>query len=106
MSASAHTVIGRVMLDLGGPDFVISVRGKRIKFEMHPWCGPVALTRRGDPASVQPMAFLAAASLWAQQGRRVEDGLCVWHHDPKPILKHLGGRNYLIVGYHPAVRGE
>ena len=84
----------------------ISVEGKVYLFEMHRWVGPVALRRDGEPAKLQPEAFLRAASLWAQQGKRVEDGLCRWDWPKEPILKHLGGRNYRVVGYTEARRGE
>lgn len=90
----------------GGPDYEIQVNGRRIRFEMHPICGPCALNRRGDPLAKQPVYFLEAASLWAQQGMRVENGLCVWEHEPRPILKKLNNRNYLIEGYEPAQKGE
>lgn len=84
----------------------ISVGGKVIEFEMHPWCGPTILKRNGEPLKEQPMPFLEAASLWAQQGQRMEDGLCRWDHPPKEITKHLGGRYWKIVGYEPAVKGN
>lgn len=94
------------LLDCGGPMHKISVGGKIYDFEMHPYCGPAVLNRKGEPLKHQPRGFLEAASLWAQQGRQVEDGLCVWHHEPKPILQHLGGRNYLIIGEEPPVKGQ
>jgi hypothetical protein len=104
---------GRVMLDCGGPEFVISVQGNRIRFEMHPYCGPCALKKNGDPmdADKQPKGFLEAASLWARQGQKVENGLCVWFHESEaaPILKHMGGRNYKVIGWNeppPPVRGS
>lgn len=93
---------------VGGPMFKISVGGKIYEFEMHPYCGPTLLNRRGDPLPLDkhPKDFLEAASLWAQQGQKTEDGLCVYYHEPKEILKHLGGRHYLLVGHEPRVRGE
>ena len=84
----------------------ISVGGKIIEFEMHPYCGPTILNLRGEPASKQPKDFLEAASLWAQQGRRMEDGLCRWDHEREEILQHIGGRQWKIIGYEPAVRGQ
>ena len=89
----------------GGPELEIQVNGVRYKFEDHPYCGPTILNRRGEPASVQPTQFLRAASLWAQQGRKLEDGLCVWYHKPEPILEHLAGKHFMITGYAEAVRG-
>lgn len=87
------------------PEFDIQVGGKRFHFEMHPYIGPVALTKRGDPRSSQPLKFLAAVTLWNAQGRRMENGLCRWDHEAEPMLKHIGKNNYKIVGYHPAVKG-
>lgn len=87
-------------MSLGGPEHVIQVKGRRIRFEMHPYCGPVALRKDGEPAKQQPKDFLHAASLWAQQGRKVDpDGVCIWRREPEPILKHLGGRHWKIIGY-------
>ena len=91
----------------GGPMRKISVRGVVYEFEMHPYCGPHILNRRGEPLARQPKEFLKAASLWAQQGQRIdENGLCVWDHPPEPILKHLGGRHYQLVGHKPEERGS
>lgn len=84
----------------------ISVGGRIIEFEMHPYCGPNILNKRGEPSEKQPMDFLKAASLWAQQGKRMEDGLCRWDHEPKPIKRHLWGNNWEIVGWEPVERGS
>lgn len=84
----------------------ISVDHSIIEFEMHPYCGPNILNRKGEPLKDQPVSFLKAVSLWAQQGKRMENGLCRWDHEPKPILKHRGGRHYEILGYEAPVRGE
>ena len=92
-------------VDCGGPMLKISVGGKVIEFEMHPYCGPNILNRKGEPLANQPDDFLTAASLWAQQGQRMEDGLCRWDHPPKEILKHLGGRHWQILGYEKPVKG-
>lgn len=89
----------------GGPEFDIQVEGERYHFEMHPYCGPNVLTEKGEPAANQPIPFLKAASLWDQQGQRLEDGLCIWDHEPKPILQHIGGKHYRVLGYHPPERG-
>lgn len=90
------------------PLLKISVGGKIYEFEMHPYCGPTLLSKKGDPIDVakHPKDFLHASSLWAQQGKRMEDGFCRWDHEPKKIVKHLGGKYYKIVGYEKSVRGE
>jgi hypothetical protein len=91
---------------VGGPTLKISVGGKIYDFEDHSYCGPTALNKRGDPLANQPAAFLEAASLWCQQGKRMEDGLARWDHEPEPIVKWVGKRTAIITGYHPAKRGE
>lgn len=99
-------LMGCICVLRGGSMHTISVGGKLYEFEMHPYCGPTLLDKHGGPLEHQPMPFLEAASLWAQQGQKEENGLCVWYHEAKPILKHLGGRHYQVMGHHPAERGE
>lgn len=97
----------RVFLEIGGPTRKIQVGGKVFTFEMHPYCGPMLLKRNGSPAASNPHKFLVAASLWAQQGEKIDEhGLCVWYHEPKEILQHLGGKNWKIVRYEKPVKGE
>lgn len=84
----------------------ISVNGKIYEFEMHRYCGPNILNRKGEPIKNQPADFLKAASLWAQQGQRIEDGLCRWDHEPEPILEHIVGKHYRVLGYKPQVKGK
>lgn len=93
------------ILDGHEGEFDIQVDGKRFHFEWHSFCGPVNLNKNGDPAKLQPQRFLYAASQWNAQGRKMENGLCVWYYEPEPILKHMGGRNYLWQGEHPPVKG-
>lgn len=92
---------------LGGPMRKISVGGKIYEFEMHRYCGPTLLNRNGEPRKYQPMQFLKAASLWAQQGEKIdENGLCIWFHEPTNITKHLGGRHYLFIRQEPGKQGS
>lgn len=92
-------------ISVGGPTLEIQVRGKRWRFEMHPYCGPIILNKNENEAASQPLYVLDAISLWAQQGRREEDGMCRWDHAPKEILKHLHGNHYKFLGYEEPVRG-
>jgi hypothetical protein len=94
------------LLDCGGPMLKISVDGKIIEFEMHPYCGPTILNKKGSPLTYQPVSFLKAASLWAQQGKRMEDGLCRWDHESEPIAKHIVGKNYVVTGYTKPRKGN
>lgn len=97
----------RAILNIGTEgEYDIQVDGKRYHFEWHRVCGPIWLTSRGEPRAKQPEAFLKAASLWAQQGKRVEDGLCRWDHKPEIITEHIAGRHYRFVGYTQPVKGE
>jgi hypothetical protein len=97
---------GLIHISLGGPVQKISVRGKIYTFEWHPYCGPIALKRNGDEARSQPVHFLEAASLWHQQGKRIENDLCVYDVPGEPISQHIVGRQYKIVGHHPDKRGS
>lgn len=98
---------GSAIITLGGAIFRISVGGKIHTFEDHSWCGPVKLKPNGDPAKGQPNDFLEAASLWYQHGKKVDaEGLCIWFHEPVPITKHMGGRHYKVIGWHPPVQGS
>ena len=92
----------------GGPDRTISVDGKLYRFEMNPYSGPGFLNKRGEVTDRHiPQKVWEAVSLWAQQGERLDEtGLCVWDRPPKEILKPMGGRNYLLVGYEPGERGS
>lgn len=79
----------------------IDVDGKRWHFEMHSYFGPAALNSQGEVAARQPgprHPFWTAVTLWHQQGRKVEGGLCVWAKPPKEKLVHLGGSNYALEG--------
>lgn len=97
---------GIIHISLGGPVHQISVGGKIITFEMHPYCGPAALKKNGDPLTNQPPRFLAAASLWCQQGKRIESDLCVYDIPGEPITQHIGGRHYRVIGHTPSRRGS
>lgn len=97
---------GVAHISIAGPEREIQVRGKRWRFEMHPYFGPAILKRNGDPAAAQPIYVMEAISLWAQQGERMDGDLCQWDHPPKEILKHLRGKQYKLVGYEEPIRGE
>ena len=55
---------------------IIDTSGKEWLFEMHNYCGPIALKKDGDPRAKQPSEkskFWIAVTLWAQQGKKVDD---------------------------------
>jgi len=96
--AETQSPIDAGVLDVGGPTLQIVVGTKVYGFEMHPYLGPCPVTNRGAERKLgNRHPFWAAASLWAEQGRQVEDGFCVWRMPPPPKLQHLGGRQYLVI---------
>jgi hypothetical protein len=80
----------RAILRFGGPDRVIvDETGKRWNFEMHPYCGPMPTDKKGNPLKKDPpeeSSFWRVVTWWAQQGQKIEDGLCVWTKPPEPKL--------------------
>lgn len=96
----------RAIILVGGPTRKISVNGKILTFEMHPMCGPILLKRNGDAAAKQPMAFLEAASLWAQQGQRMEGDLCRWDRPGEMITEHIAGKHYKFIGMTEPTKGQ
>jgi len=90
----------RIMIDIfGSGEYFIEVRGEIIKFEFGDRFGPMPLTKTGaEKTSIGPRhPFWRAASLWALQGKRLDGNKAVWHEPKRPLLKHLGGRDYLII---------
>jgi hypothetical protein len=87
---------------LGGPEYDIVVRGRTYHFEMHPYNGPNLINPDGSVKVKQPAErdpFWRAVALWEKQGRRLEaEGRCVWDLEPVPVIRHLRGRQYLVVG--------
>jgi hypothetical protein len=97
-------------ISVGGPHRTISVKGRIYRFEMHPATGPWAVTKAGEVAANQPGArdpFWEAVTFWDRQGRRLDAaGRCAWDYPPRPILRHLAGRQYEITGYEPGRPGS
>ena len=94
--------MGEVLCILeSGPTHHIRIPGRIITFEWHPYCGPTALNRAGDPAGRQPgreSVFWEAVTTWDKQGRRVDaDGLCIWDKVPPEIARvvRIGKRTLL-----------
>ncbi len=84
---------------VGGPDLHITVDGRVYCFEMHPYCGPVILGKRGDPLALQPAKkslFWVAVDCWVEQGKQIDTvNNCVYKLEVDiPILKHLGGKHF------------
>ena len=82
------------------PTYTIEVGGRSWRFEWSDHFGPLFINKCGSPMRTQPnpIAVLAALSWWAQQGKRVEGGLCVWETPPEARRVHLFGRHWVQVG--------
>lgn len=91
----------RVMIDSfrGEAEYLITVRGKDVRFEWSERFGPMPLNKDGSEARGigHKHGFWRAASLWNLQGRRLDGNRAIWHEPKRPVLKHLGGRNYLVI---------
>jgi len=94
----------------GKPCFVMMVdsykiraAGKEFYFDFHSFTGPQMVGKRGKPIHTFPpqkSPFWDALFWWIKQGKQVDaDGWCVfkWEMKPVNILKHLGGRNYMVL---------
>ena len=91
----------------GGPErILIDGRGKKWRFEDHPYCGPIVLTgKTGEIAENQPpenSPFWDAVQLWYDQGKRTKDPntgeiWCVWDRPTMRKMRHLGGKHYMMV---------
>ena len=90
----------RIMVDCyGSGEYFIDVRGKMVRFEWSARFGPMPINADGSEASsIGPRHdFWRAASLWNLQGRRLDGSKAIWHEPKKPVLKHLGGKDYLVI---------
>jgi hypothetical protein len=93
-----------IHISYAGPTRHISdAKGKRWTFEMHDYFGPIVLNKSLDPLPTQPgerSPFWHAVTRWAQGGHRLdESGECVWEEEKKPILQHIAGKHYRVIGW-------
>lgn len=86
---------GLVCLLLGGPDYVIDVHGRDVKFEWHDYVGPL------PPKHIGPRhMFWTVVTWWSRQGKRVDNGRCVYDWPPHKteVARHLGGNQWELFG--------
>lgn len=96
-----------IHIQYGGPErIIIDGKGKKWRFEDHPYCGPVVLTgKTGEISENQPperSAFWDAVNLWYSQGKRINDVgngevWCIWDKPPKQKMRHICGNHYMLV---------
>ena len=68
----------------GGPTLKMTVSGKPYYFEMHRFCGPVFTDKKGNGVTTQPgeqHLFWTHFDAWMRQGKKVENGHCVYQTD-------------------------
>lgn len=90
----------RVFVDCyGSGDYVIEVRNDLIQFDFSEQLGPMPTNKDGsEKRSIGPKhKFWRAVSLWKLQGMRLEGKRAIWHEPKRPVMQHLGGRNYLVI---------
>jgi hypothetical protein len=95
------TITAGMCLDTwGAGPFVIEVGDRRFTFEDSDRFGPLLLRRDGMPLDRQPgerHVFWRGYTPWRHQGRRVEDGLCVWQpFRPDRVRVVLVGRRRFV----------
>jgi hypothetical protein len=95
--------IGGMRIDSwgSGPFTITDENGKDWFFEDSDRFGPWIVSKEThNPLDKQPgerSKFWRAHRIWSRQGRKIEDGRCVWT-EPKPtIYRTLSKRNRIIV---------
>lgn len=81
---------------------ILDQTGKEWLFEDHPYYGPVVLNGKGDPIKKEPdpkSLFWKCVNQWYAQGKKIEDGLCLWTPEKKMKFKHIVGKRYMFDGY-------
>lgn len=78
--------------------YVIAVGARRYRFDYSDIFGPSVVDRSGreiaQPSHRSP--FWRAVSLWALQGKRIDDGMCVWHEPAQPVCEQRGGQWHIV----------
>ena len=83
-------------------ELTIEVDGADYRFDWHDYMGPFPLNKRGGErllAARHP--FWKAVTHWSRQGKRTENGRCIWDQPPDPPdplagAIHLWGNNYYM----------
>lgn len=96
---SIPTDYGRAFGDcFGSGNYLIDVGRKVQQFDWSDRFGPLPTRKNGVPVDLEPKhPFWRAVSLWKLQGARLDGKTAIWHEPKRPVLKHLGGKNYLVV---------
>jgi hypothetical protein len=71
------TIPGFGHISFGGPELLIDVNGKTMRFEMHSYFGPQPVTANGNEMVRIPAKFWDAWERWDKGGRIVDGNVCV-----------------------------
>lgn len=71
------TIAGFCHISFGGPELLIDVKGRTMRFEMHSYFGPQPVTKRGEQMVRIPFAFWDSWDRWDKGGRLVQGNVCV-----------------------------
>ena len=102
MPCEKWIVAGQPCFVMTFEEYKIRAGGKDFRFEMHDYCGPTMIGKRGNPIAFPPQnsPFWEALHWWLKQGKRVDaQGWCLfkWEMQPVHIIKHMGGRHYKVL---------
>ncbi len=73
------------ILTVGGDPITLTAFGKTYRFEWHTYCGPMFVNKKGDPTPREPKEkdpWWKAFGWWDRQGKRTENGVCIWDEVP------------------------
>lgn len=94
-----------VCLLLGGPTYLISVRGRIVPFELHPYCGPNPVHKiTGEPLIHIPPGFWDAIERWEKGGSKRDGDICLVPEWCRACdgrgdeIKHIDGKHWEVVG--------
>lgn len=91
--------------EFGDPaDYRIVVGAQTYRFEWSDRFGALVIDRTGREGRQPPWGanFWKATSLWFRQGKQVDGGgYCVWRRPAPAKLRHIKGRQYLVIEIDP-----
>lgn len=69
-----------------GPTLEIVTPRGSVRFDFSNMFGPLPVTREGRERNIaHNHPFWRAVSLWSRQGKKVTDGIAIWHEPKQPI---------------------
>lgn len=88
-------------ISFAGDTLTLSAYGKTYRFTWHNYLGPTFVTKRDEVAKTVPgerSKWWRGFDLWIRQGKRTENGECLWHPG-NPCQRCRGKGHYLDGDY-------